>query len=99
MHSDFLLCCFLSYFRFLSQPIAYLGPWQAALKEYIPSIPIDDEQTKQQQQLQAAEDVQYTIGFEGSFGAAKLSPRQLLANHVGTLVAVEGIATRGNKKH
>jgi len=38
--------------------------------------------------------VRFHLGLEGSFGANKVTPRQLMASHLGQLVCVEGIVTK-----
>lgn len=37
---------------------------------------------------------EFSIGFDGSFGAAHVSPRTLISSFIGTMVCVEGIVTK-----
>ncbi|KAI5078752.1 hypothetical protein GOP47_0006423 [Adiantum capillus-veneris] len=70
--------------RLIRHPSEYLQPFADALDEVTRSI--------DPKYLQEEEDVQ--VGFEGHFGFHKLSPRELLAPFIGSLVCVEGIVTK-----
>lgn len=70
--------------RFIQHPSEYLQPFADALDEVTRSI--------DPKYLQEEEEVQ--VGFEGQFGFHKLSPRELLAPFIGSLVCVEGIVTK-----
>lgn len=37
---------------------------------------------------------EFYVGFDGSFGAAHVSPRTLISSFIGTMVCVEGIVTK-----
>lgn len=36
----------------------------------------------------------FSIGFEGSFGASSISPRELSTKHLGKMISIEGIITK-----
>lgn len=76
---------------FLNAPIAYIAPFQAALKEYVRTLNTTDVEVPRKEYDY---DPVYAIGVEGSFGANRVTPRQLNATHVGQLVCVEGIVTK-----
>ncbi|XP_063309098.1 maternal DNA replication licensing factor mcm3 [Pelobates fuscus] len=58
--------------------------FQRALKELVASI--DSTYAKQFEE--------FSVGFEGSFGAKHVSPRTLTSVYLGSLVCVEGIVTK-----
>ncbi len=68
-------------------PIEYIAPMQAALGEYIRAM-------NNTYGFIVSADTKFFVGFEGSFGSQRVSPRQLEAKHLGQLVCVEGIATK-----
>ncbi|KAH7286155.1 hypothetical protein KP509_33G060500 [Ceratopteris richardii] len=70
--------------RLIQHPSEYMQPFADALDEVTRSI--------DPKYLQEEEEVQ--VGFEGQFGFHKLTPRELLAPFIGTLVCVEGIVTK-----
>ena len=43
-----------------------------------------------------AEGAEVQVGFAGEFGAARVSPRELLSSYVGHLVCIEGIVTKAS---
>ena len=43
-----------------------------------------------------AEGAEVQVGFTGEFGAARVSPRELLSSYVGHLVCIEGIVTKAS---
>lgn len=61
-----------------------LGCFQRALKEFVSAI--DATYSKNFDE--------FSIGFDGSFGANHVSPRTLVSNFIGTMVCVEGIVTK-----
>ena len=69
--------------------MAFFFPWQAALKDYIKTLP--SQNTDVYKKLMKED---FRIGIEGSFGASKQGPRELHAHSLGQLVYIEGIATR-----
>eukprot|EP01104_Vermistella_antarctica_P014777 TRINITY_DN4707_c0_g2_i1.p1 TRINITY_DN4707_c0_g2~~TRINITY_DN4707_c0_g2_i1.p1 ORF type:complete len:797 (-),score=241.98 TRINITY_DN4707_c0_g2_i1:285-2675(-) len=72
--------------RFLKEPLALLPAFQAGLKLFASTISdVSEKETA---------NVKYTIGVEGNFGANHVSPRQLEASQLGSLVLVEGIVTK-----
>jgi len=84
---------------FLKRPIHYFAPWCAAIKEYAKTIKKqpsfgDGVNINGLTNKNSILDPIYTIGIDGSFGANRLTPRQLNSSHLGQLVCVEGIATR-----
>ena len=79
--------------RVLAQPMQFIAPFQAALKEYVLSANSDIIGSGISDGLSKA-NTHYTIGIDGNFGGQRVSPRQLSATHLGRLVCVEGIATR-----
>jgi DNA replication licensing factor MCM3 len=66
------------------KPMAYMAPMIAAL----------DQSMKARPDLIMERGTRYMIGFEGEFGRNRVSPRELLASHVASLMCVEGIVTR-----
>lgn len=68
---------------FLRRPLEFIGPFQSALKSYV-----------QAKDVASADKAEYTIGVEGSFGANRVTPRNLMARHLSSLVCVEGIITK-----
>eukprot|EP00457_Paulinella_chromatophora_P002022 gb/GEZN01002026.1/.p1 GENE.gb/GEZN01002026.1/~~gb/GEZN01002026.1/.p1 ORF type:complete len:873 (+),score=204.22 gb/GEZN01002026.1/:19-2637(+) len=74
--------------KLMKKPMEYFAPFCGALKDFIGSLPEDAGEVRK------PTNEEYTIGFEGSFGASCLSPRGLEARHLGQLLQVEGIATR-----
>lgn len=72
--------------QLLLRPIEFIAPMQSALNDVIQS-------TSNTYGMDVA-NIKFTVGFEGSFGDNRMSPRELSARHLGHLVCVEGIATR-----
>lgn len=70
--------------KLLNKPHEYIPSFQDAIKDFITF----DLGTKES----VAEE--YHIGFEGSFGSHKVSPRSLQTNLLCSLVCVEGIVTK-----
>lgn len=68
----------------IARPLAYIAPFEDALSKFIQvhhaNILIDK--------------VAFSVGFEGAFGANRVSPRDLNATRLGQLVCVEGVATK-----
>lgn len=71
--------------RILNKPHEWLPVFEAALLKYV-----------REKYLAEPEKVlkEYHIGFEGAFGAHKVSPRQLTTSFIGKMVCVEGIVTK-----
>lgn len=61
-----------------------LGCFQRALKEFVSAI--DATYSKNFEE--------FSIGFDGSFGANHVSPRTLVSNYIGEMICVEGIVTK-----
>lgn len=61
-----------------------LGCFQRALKEFVSAI--DATFSKEFEE--------FSVGFDGSFGANHVSPRTLISNYIGEMVCVEGIVTK-----
>lgn len=61
-----------------------LGCFQRALKEFVSAI--DATYSKNFEE--------FSIGFDGSFGANHVSPRTLVSNFIGEMICVEGIVTK-----
>lgn len=61
-----------------------LGCFQRALKEFVSAV--DATYSKNFEE--------FSIGFDGSFGANHVSPRTLISNYIGEMVCVEGIVTK-----
>ena len=76
----------------LNKPMEFFPPAYAALSQYIAGFDNIDEYDEASKAIQG--EVTYTIGIHGSFGGHKMSPRELLAEHLGTLTCVEGIVTK-----
>lgn len=75
--------------RLFQTPHEYLPAFEEALKAYIllqPPLPEVRQPTK---------DDEFYVGVEGSFGANNVSPRGLTSPMLRSLVAVEGIVTKG----
>ncbi|XP_040289435.1 maternal DNA replication licensing factor mcm3 [Bufo bufo] len=68
----------------LSNAFLEVVAFQRALKDLVASI--DATYAKQFEE--------FSVGFEGSFGAKHVSPRSLIAGFLGNLVCVEGIVTK-----
>ncbi|XP_075684453.1 maternal DNA replication licensing factor mcm3 isoform X3 [Rhinoderma darwinii] len=68
----------------LSNAFLEVIAFQRALKDLVASI--DATYAKQFEE--------FSVGFEGSFGAKHVSPRTLIAGFLGNLVCVEGIVTK-----
>ena len=71
---------------FLASPMAYLAPWTAALNDWLKVVlPQDKQATKSP----------YSLGFEGHLGGKhRLTPRDLVAEHVSSMIGLEGIVTK-----
>lgn len=96
------------WYSLLRRPMEFIAPFQAGLRSYIRQMPLDDTikidvsvagpqllpnvSTSPPRCVQTQAD--YSIGVEGSFGAHRVTPRQLMARHLSTLVCVEGIVTK-----
>lgn len=61
-----------------------LGCFQRALKEFVSAI--DATYSKNFEE--------FSVGFDGSFGANHVSPRTLVSNYIGEMICVEGIVTK-----
>jgi len=61
-----------------------LGCFQRALKEFVSAI--DATYSKNFEE--------FSVGFDGSFGANHVSPRTLISNYIGEMICVEGIVTK-----
>ncbi|KAI9333704.1 MCM2/3/5 family-domain-containing protein [Obelidium mucronatum] len=79
----------------LKNPMDFIPPFDRAIKEIalaMDSLP--------ELRMRAAKDgtrvdeLNFYVGFEGSFGDAYLGPRDLNASHLGRVVCLEGIVTK-----
>lgn len=69
----------------MNQPHEWLPVFEAALRRHVvEKYIITPEKVAKE----------YFIGYEGAFGAYKVSPRQLTTTFIGKLVCVEGIVTK-----
>ncbi len=75
--------------KILKSPMEYFPPAFAALADVISGIEGADNVVKP-----TRGEFRFTVGFYGSFGSHKVSPRGLLAQNLGTLMCVEGIVTK-----
>lgn len=72
--------------QLLNQAFEEQLAFERALKEYVFTVAHE-----------YAKDVEeFFVGFEGSFGAKHVTPRQLGSRHLGNLVCVEGIVTKAS---
>jgi len=69
----------------LQEPLLWVPAMEAAVNEVARTFPDGQQQLKK---------VRYAVGFEGNFGAHRISPRELAAKHLGHLMCVEGIVTQ-----
>ncbi|XP_070533973.1 zygotic DNA replication licensing factor mcm3-like [Ptychodera flava] len=70
--------------RLLTDAFEEMVAFQRALKEFVSAA--DTTYAKQHEE--------FFVGFEGSFGAKHVTPRNLSARHLGNLVCAEGIVTK-----
>jgi DNA replication licensing factor MCM3 len=75
--------------QFLESPMYFIPPFESALKDHI-----NNTEDYRDARLPSGKDVEYTLGLEGSFGRHCVSPRELLSQHLGQMMVVEGIATK-----
>lgn len=71
----------------LKSPVDWLPAADAALESLIKQVMADDAKYPVVAK-------NYRIGFSGSFGDHHVSPRSLKAEHLGKMIALEGIITR-----
>mmetsp|Transcript_12674 Transcript_12674/g.18179 ORF Transcript_12674/g.18179 Transcript_12674/m.18179 type:complete len:827 (-) Transcript_12674:89-2569(-) len=74
---------------FMTRPMEYIAPWQAALRDFIKALDIDGP-------VKTDLDEEFHIGIEGNFGSHRVDPRMLKASHVGMLMCLEGIVIRSS---
>ncbi|KAI9365512.1 minichromosome maintenance protein 3 [Zopfochytrium polystomum] len=79
----------------LNHPYDFLPPFDKALKD----VALAQDSALQAKEIaesrgQRLEDLNFYVGFEGSFGDHKVNPRNLMAQHLSTMVCVEGIITK-----
>ncbi|KAH6572550.1 hypothetical protein BASA60_006572, partial [Batrachochytrium salamandrivorans] len=72
----------------LKSPMEYLPPFDKALNDVAKAVWGD------QNPGQDAAQLKFYVGLEGSFGEHNVSPRNLSAIHLGSVVCLEGIVTR-----
>nr|KAJ3422888.1 MCM DNA helicase complex subunit [Polyrhizophydium stewartii] len=72
----------------LKAPIDYLPAFDKALNDVVKAMWADQRPGEPLGQRK------FHVGLEGSFGEHALSPRALSAQHLGTVVCIEGIVTR-----
>ncbi|KAI8837168.1 DNA replication licensing factor MCM3 [Chytriomyces cf. hyalinus JEL632] len=79
----------------LKNPIDFIPPFDKALKEIVLGLDsLPELRSKAALTGQKVEDLNFYVGFEGSFGDAYLGPRDLNASHLGKVVCLEGIVTK-----
>lgn len=71
-------------YRILKNPSEYMQPFSDAVTDAAKSI--DPKYLKEGEQL--------LVGFEGPFVSRRVTPRELLAEFIGSMVCVEGIVTK-----
>lgn len=94
-----LLCLAMYHFSFLRHPVEFMAPFQAALRTFVLRTVAKAPQVHSfpslcSHLLTQRVQTEYYLGFEGSFGGHKVTPRELVARHLGSLVCVEGIVTK-----
>ncbi|KAJ3210439.1 MCM DNA helicase complex subunit [Dinochytrium kinnereticum] len=80
----------------LNTPVDYVPAFDRALKDVVTAIdtfPAAKPAYTNHGQI-SMDDVQFWVGFEGSFGENVLSPRKLEARFLGRTVCLEGIVTK-----
>ncbi|XRB05274.1 DNA replication licensing factor MCM3 [Pycnococcus provasolii] len=70
--------------RLMKNPIEYMPAFEDALDEYI----------RQEHPKFLTPKMNVAVGFTGSFGFHRVSPRELLSGYLATLVQVDGIVTK-----
>ncbi|KAJ3076017.1 MCM DNA helicase complex subunit [Podochytrium sp. JEL0797] len=79
----------------LTNPMDFIPPFDKAVKEIalaLDSLPELAARAAKDGAL--AQDLNFYVGFEGSFGEAYMGPRDLNASHLGRVVCLEGIVTK-----
>lgn len=71
----------------LERPMECIPAYEAALKQVISEFPRNEKEVKTQE-------TRYTVAIEGSFGAQRMGPREMMADNLTRLVCVEGIVTK-----
>lgn len=73
----------------VNNPVAHIPVFEEAIAEYATAL-----RERAQEELPPIEGERFFVGIEGAFGSLSLSPRSVETEHIGKLVAVEGISTR-----
>ena len=68
----------------MKNPIEYMPAFEDALDEYI----------RQEHPQFLTPKMNVAVGFTGSFGFHRVSPRELLSGYLATLVQVDGLVTK-----
>ena len=75
--------------QLLRQPLRFLAPWTEVVTERV-QYATGKKNTSESISLAA----RTHLGFIGTFGSHQVSPRELRASQLGTMVCVEGVITR-----
>ncbi|KAJ3083641.1 MCM DNA helicase complex subunit [Rhizoclosmatium hyalinum] len=79
----------------LKNPMDFIPPFDKAIKEIALALDaLPEFRANAANNGTRIEDLNFYVGFEGSFGEAYLGPRDLSAAHLGRLVCLEGIVTK-----
>ncbi|GLE05440.1 hypothetical protein PINS_up014453 [Pythium insidiosum] len=76
--------------RMLRQPMEYIPPFEAAIKELV----FNYDSLYGSKEQDATRDMTFHVAFEGDFGHHHVTPRGLLASYLCQLVCVHGIITK-----
>ncbi|KAJ3027104.1 UNVERIFIED_CONTAM: MCM DNA helicase complex subunit [Siphonaria sp. JEL0065] len=79
----------------LKNPMDFIPPFDKAVKEIALALDaLPELRMRAARDGTRIEDLNFYVGFEGSFGDAYLGPRDLSASHLGRVVCLEGIVTK-----
>ncbi|KAJ3130625.1 MCM DNA helicase complex subunit [Physocladia obscura] len=79
----------------LKNPMDFIPPFDKAIKEIAVALDtLPEVQLRTVQTGQRNSELNFYVGFEGSFGDAYMGPRDLNASHLGKVVCLEGSLVR-----